>query len=56
MNMNGKHSGAPPAARSIQDLRAELAKKIAWFIGPSERQITEVPGLLHRHSGFLVLS
>ena len=46
MNMNGKHSSALPAARSIQDLRAELAKKIAWFIGPSERQITQVPGLL----------
>jgi len=44
--MNGKHSGALPAARSIQDLRAELAKKIAWFIGSSERQITDVPGLL----------
>jgi len=44
--MNGKHSGALPAARSIQDLRAELAKKIAWFIGASERQITDVPGLL----------
>jgi AraC-like DNA-binding protein len=46
MNMNGKHSGAPPAAWSIQDLRAELAKKIAWFIGDSERKVTEVPGLL----------
>ena len=46
MNMNGKHSGAPPAARSIQELRAELAKKIAWFIGSSERLITDVPGLL----------
>jgi len=46
MNMNGKHSGAPPAARSIQDFRAELAKRIAWFIGPSERLITEVPGML----------
>lgn len=28
------------------DLRAELARKIAWFIGSSERQITAVPGLL----------
>ena len=46
MNMNVKHPGSPPAARSIQELRAELAKKIAWFIGSSERQITEVPGLL----------
>jgi AraC-like DNA-binding protein len=46
MKKNGMHSGAPPAARSIQDLRAELAKKIAWFIGSSERQITPIPGLL----------
>ena len=46
MKMNGRHSDAPPAARSIQDLRAELARKIAWFIGSSERQITEIPGLV----------
>ena len=44
--MNGKHSGTPPAARSIQDLRAELARKIAWFIGSQERQITQIPGLV----------
>jgi len=46
MNINGKHFGTPPAARPIQDLRAELAKKIACFIGSSETLITEVPGLL----------
>lgn len=46
MNRNGKPPGALPAVRSIQELRAELAKKIAWFIGSSERLITEVPGLL----------
>src|SRR5579864_4332435 len=46
MSVSSKHLSAPPSARSIQDLRAELAAKIAWFIGPSERQITEVPGLL----------
>ncbi len=46
MNMNGRYSAAPPAARLIQDLRTELAKKIAWFIGPSEKRITEVPGLV----------
>ncbi|HTU49885.1 MAG TPA: AraC family transcriptional regulator [Acidobacteriaceae bacterium] len=46
MSMNGKHSGALTAAGSIQDLRADLAKKIAWFIGSSERRITEVPGLV----------
>jgi AraC-like DNA-binding protein len=46
MNMNDRHSAVPPSARSIQDLRTELAKKIAWFIGSSERQVTEVPGML----------
>jgi AraC-like DNA-binding protein len=46
MDKNGKHSVAPPPARSIQDLRVELAKKIAWFIGSSERQVTEVPGMI----------
>ncbi len=44
--MKGRRSGTPPVARSIQDLRAELAMNIAWFIGSSERRITEVPGLL----------
>lgn len=46
MNQNDRHSGTPPAARSIQELRAELAKKIAWFIGSSERQVTQIPGLM----------
>lgn len=46
MKMNSKHSDAPPAAQSLQDLRAELAKKIAWFIGFSERQITQIPGMV----------
>jgi AraC-like DNA-binding protein len=45
MTMNGRHSGAP-ATRSIQDLRAELANKIAWIIGSSERRNTAIPGLL----------
>jgi AraC-like DNA-binding protein len=46
MNSNDRHSIAPPATLSIQELRAELAKKIAWFIGSSERQVTGVPGLM----------
>jgi AraC-like DNA-binding protein len=46
MSANRRHSGDPPAALSIQELRGELAKKIAWFIGNSERRITEVPGLV----------
>lgn len=40
------HSGAAPTARSVRELRAELARKIAWFVGSSERQVTQVPGLL----------
>ncbi len=30
----------------MQELRAELQRKIAWFIGSQERQMTEVPGLM----------
>ena len=41
-----KYSGASPPSRSIAALRAELAKKIAWFIGSAESQRTIVPGLL----------
>ncbi|MGH9609590.1 MAG: AraC family transcriptional regulator N-terminal domain-containing protein [Bryobacteraceae bacterium] len=36
----------PKDAHSVRELRAELARKIAWFIGFSERQVTQVPGLL----------
>ncbi|GGG90218.1 AraC family transcriptional regulator [Silvibacterium dinghuense] len=46
MKRNGRHSVAPPVARLIQDLRAELAKKIAWFIGSSERKVTQIPGMV----------
>ena len=46
MGTNGKHSGALPTARSTEDLRAELTKKIAWFIGSSERQATQIPGVV----------
>ncbi len=46
MKTNGKHSDALPAARSIAALRAELAEKIAWFIGSSERQVTQIPGMV----------
>jgi AraC-like DNA-binding protein len=45
MDMNDKHLGAPPATQSIQDLRAELVKKIAWFIGSSESLMTQIPGV-----------
>jgi AraC-like DNA-binding protein len=38
-------SATPPPARA-QALRAELAHKIALFVGPRERVVTAVPGLL----------
>ena len=46
MSRNGKHSAAPVPGLSIQDLRTELANKIAWFIGSSERLITEIPEVM----------
>jgi AraC-like DNA-binding protein len=44
--MKLKHFGAGSAAPTIRELRAELAWKIAFFIGSAERQVTQVPGLL----------
>jgi AraC-like DNA-binding protein len=46
MSRNDRRSTVPPAARSLQDMRAELANKIAWYIGSSERLITQIPGLM----------
>lgn len=46
MSRNGEHSAAPLPALSIQDLRTELANKIAWFIGSSEKLITQMPGVM----------
>jgi AraC-like DNA-binding protein len=37
---------ASPLANRSRELRAELARKIASFIGSSEKLITDVPGLL----------
>jgi AraC-like DNA-binding protein len=44
--MNQDESGTPAAAHSIRELRAELAGKIAWFIGSSEKLVTPIPGLV----------
>ena len=45
MAMN-ERSGAPPSSeRRSRDLRAELARKIALFIGSAENRKTEIPGL-----------
>lgn len=43
---NGKRSSVPPAARSREELRAELANKIASFIGSSERLMTRIPEVM----------
>jgi AraC-like DNA-binding protein len=44
--MEHDYSGASPAAHSVRELRAELARKIAWFIGSSEKLVSQVPGLV----------
>ncbi|GAC1620655.1 MAG: AraC family transcriptional regulator [Candidatus Acidiferrum sp.] len=44
--MKNKSQNAPPLSNRAHELRAELARKIAYFIGPREKLITEVPGLL----------
>jgi AraC-like DNA-binding protein len=46
MSRNGKQSAGPLPALSIQDLRAELANKLAWFIGSSEKLITQMPEVM----------
>ena len=46
-NFHGKRSNPhSPPSRSIQELRTELAEKIAWFTGSSERFMAEAAGLL----------
>src|SRR5580658_5279661 len=44
------HGGnATPLPDRARELRADLARKIALFIGPAENRATEIPGLaLHR--------
>lgn len=37
---------AAPGVQAVRELRAELASKIARFIGSAEREVTQVPGLL----------
>jgi len=46
MSRNGKHPAAPLPAHSTQDLSAELANKIAWLIGSSEKLITQIPEVM----------
>ena len=42
MSRNGKHPAAPLPGPSMQDLRTDLADKIAWFIGSSEKLLTQI--------------
>jgi AraC-like DNA-binding protein len=42
---NRRQGTTSPPAR-LRELQAELARKIALFIGPSEKLLTEIPGLL----------
>jgi AraC-like DNA-binding protein len=46
MSRDGKHPAAPFPGLSIQDLRSELAHKIAWLIGSSEKLITQIPEVM----------
>ena len=44
--MDDRRKKATPLSDRARELRAELARKIALFVGSSERLITPVPGLL----------
>ena len=46
MSRNGKHPAAPLPGLSIKDLRTELADRIAWLIGSSEKLITRMPEVM----------
>ena len=44
--MDDRRKKATPLSDRARELRAELARKIALFVGSSERLITPIPGLL----------
>lgn len=46
MSRTGEHPAAPLHSLSIQELRTALANRIAWFIGSSERLITQIPEVM----------
>ena len=49
--MKNDRGHAAPLPDRARELRAELARKIALFIGSAENRATEIPGLtLHRRS------
>src|SRR5215467_8120258 len=40
-----------PTLDQARELRGELARKIALFIGPAEKRVTDIPGLtVHRRT------
>src|ERR1035437_5922708 len=42
---------APPTSNQVREWRAQLARKIALFVGPAENLTTGIPGLsLHRRT------
>lgn len=44
--MKHPNGGAPPSYATAHDLRLELARKIALFMGSAEHRATDIPGLL----------
>jgi AraC-like DNA-binding protein len=44
--MKNQRRGAVPAQDRARELRAELARKIALFIGSEEKRVTDIPGLV----------
>ncbi len=44
--MTTDHSNAFSTADPVREWRAELARKIAYFVGTAESQLTHIPGLL----------
>jgi len=46
MTMKNKRKSKNPASNRTRELRTDLARKIAFFIGSSEKLVTDIPGLL----------
>ena len=44
--MKNKRKNENPSSSRVRELRTELARKIAFFIGSSEKLVTDIPGLL----------
>jgi AraC-like DNA-binding protein len=46
VTMKNHHAEAPPLPDQPHELRAELARKIALFMGLAEKRVTDIPGLM----------